>query len=154
MAEYGSMFAVSGIASLLFLGGWGLGIGEMTDYLGPILGNIVNVIVFILKSWLLVFVMMWVRWTLPRLRIDQVMMACLKYLLPISCALLLGVSLWRVAVPTVVQDLFRYAMMAICLGFVALLVKQWFTWASAPPGTAMPGMWRTTSVTGYQGAKR
>jgi hypothetical protein len=37
--------------------------------------------------------MMWVRWTLPRLRIDQVMETCLKYLLPISCVLLLGVSL-------------------------------------------------------------
>ena len=52
-------------------------------------------VVFIVKGWLLVFVMMWVRWTLPRLRIDQVMMTCLKYLLPISCVLLLGVSLWQ-----------------------------------------------------------
>jgi len=43
--------------------------------------------------------MMWVRWTLPRLRIDQVMMTCLKYLLPISCVLLLGVSVWRLAFP-------------------------------------------------------
>ena len=59
------------------------------------LGNVINVLVFIVKGWLLVFVMMWVRWTLPRLRIDQVMMTCLKYLLPISCVLLLGVSLWQ-----------------------------------------------------------
>ena len=57
----------------------------------------INVVVFIVKGWLLVFVMMWVRWTLPRLRIDQVMMTCLKYLLPISCVLLLGVSLWQLA---------------------------------------------------------
>ena len=56
---------------------------------------------FIVKGWLLVFVMMWVRWTLPRLRIDQVMETCLKYLLPISCALLLGVSFWQVAMPDV-----------------------------------------------------
>jgi hypothetical protein len=35
-----------------------------------------------------------------------------------------------------------------------MLVKQWFTWASAPPGSAMPGMWRMTTVTGYQGAKK
>ena len=157
MAEYGSMFAVSGIASLLFLGGWGLGIGrDLADpsVLGPYLGNVVNVMIFILKGWFLVFVMMWIRWTLPRLRIDQVMMACLKYLLPISCALLVGVSVWRVFMASAVQDWFRFAMMAVCLLFVAWLVKLWFTFASAPPGSAMPGMWRTAGVTGYQGMKQ
>jgi NADH-quinone oxidoreductase subunit H len=157
MAEYGSMFAVSGIASLLFLGGWGLGIGidlAADNVLGPYLGNVINVLIFILKGWFLVFVMMWIRWTLPRLRIDQVMMACLKYLLPISCALLIGVSLWRVFMVSAVQDWFRFAMMAVCLLFVAWLVKLWFTFASAPPGSAMPGMWRTVGVTGYQGLKR
>src|SRR4029077_7175263 len=100
--EYGSMFAVSGIASLLFLGGWNTGLlpVDLTDtFLGPVFGNVINVAVFIGKGWLLVFVMMWVRWTLPRLRIDQVMMTCLKYLLPISCVLLLGVSLWQLVMP-------------------------------------------------------
>src|SRR4051812_23726589 len=75
MAEYGSMFAVSGIATILFLGGWHTGLtpGDLSEMLpgtwGWVLGNLVNVVVFILKGWLLVFVMMWLRWTLPRLRI-------------------------------------------------------------------------------------
>jgi NADH-quinone oxidoreductase subunit H len=157
MAEYGSMFAVSGIANLLFLGGWGLGIGiELADpnYLGPYLGNIINVTVFMVKGWMLVFVMMWVRWTLPRLRIDQVMMVCLKYLLPISCVLLMGVSVWRLLMWDVVQEYFRFGMVLACLLFVAWLVKQWFTFASAPPATGMSGMWRTSSVSGYHGAKQ
>ncbi len=100
MAEYGSMFAVSGLAIVLFLGGWHTGVlpFDPADKLG-IAGSILNVIVFIIKCWLLVFVMMWVRWTLPRLRIDQVMATCLKYLLPISCVLLLGVCLWQMVVP-------------------------------------------------------
>ena len=100
MAEYGSMFAVSGIATLLFLGGWHLGLlpWDLSDRLGWF-GNLINVGVFLVKGFLLVFVMMWVRWTLPRLRIDQVMMTCLKYLLPISCALLLGVSVWQLFFP-------------------------------------------------------
>jgi NADH-quinone oxidoreductase subunit H len=106
MAEYGSMFAVSGIATTLFLGGWSTGTGlesflESSVGFGAadaalpmyLLGKVFNVAVFIIKCWLLVFVMMWVRWTLPRLRIDQVMMTCLKYLLPMSCVLLLGASL-------------------------------------------------------------
>jgi NADH-quinone oxidoreductase subunit H len=154
MAEYGSMFAVSGIACLLFLGGWSTGLWfELTTYLGPYFGNVINVVVFMVKSWFPVFVMMWVRWKLPRLRIDQVMMACLKYLLPISCGLLLGVSVWRLMVPEIVQDYFRFGLLALCVGFVMVLVKQWYTWASAGPGTGMPGMWRMTKVTGYQGAK-
>jgi len=81
MAEYGSMFAVSGIASLLFLGGWHTGVLPFdlsATFLGGFFGNVINVTVFMFKCWTLVFVMMWVRWTLPRLRIDQVMMTCLN----------------------------------------------------------------------------
>jgi NADH-quinone oxidoreductase subunit H len=155
MAEYGSMFAVSGIASILFLGGWHTGFlpSDLTAFLGPIVGNILNVIVFILKGWTLVFVMMWVRWTLPRLRIDQVMMTCLKYLLPLSCVLLMGVSVWRLAVPEPVQLYFKYGLFGLCAVLFLLLIKQMITWASAPPSSAMPGMWRAVGVTGYQGAK-
>jgi NADH-quinone oxidoreductase subunit H len=156
MAEYGSMFAVSGIANLLFLGGWHLGFlpVDLTVILGGFFGNVINVVVFIFKGWTLVFVMMWVRWTLPRLRIDQVMMTCLKYLLPISCVLLLGVSLWLVAVPEVIQMYFKYVLAALCLVLLAVLVRQILTWFSAPPGTAMPGMWRAVGTVGYQGAKQ
>jgi NADH-quinone oxidoreductase subunit H len=113
-----------------------------------------NVVVFIFKCWTLVFVMMWVRWTLPRLRIDQVMMTCLKYLLPISCVLLVGVSLWNMLLPTEVLALFPIVLFALCVLLVVLLIKQLITWASAPPGTGMPGMWSMVGVTGYQGARK
>jgi NADH-quinone oxidoreductase subunit H len=116
MAEYGSMFAVSGIATALFLGGWQTGLG-IEDALftagfrewgsdsifagfavGNYIANLVGCVVFLTKGCVLVFVQMWVRWTLPRLRIDQVMSTCLKYLLPISCFLFLGVTLWPLGV--------------------------------------------------------
>jgi NADH-quinone oxidoreductase subunit H len=156
MAEYGSMFAVSGIASILFLGGWSLGVyPELSEtVLGPVVGNILNVIVFILKGWFLVFVMMWVRWTLPRLRIDQVMMTCLKYLLPISCVLLVGVTVWQLAVPPLARYVVQLLIFAASLAGVALLIWQWINWVSAPPSTAMPGMWRTAGTIGYQGARK
>lgn len=107
MAEYASMFAVSGIATALFLGGWHTGLGIEEAILSPLssaggaaayLANVFGCVVFIFKGCLLVFVQMWVRWTLPRLRIDQVMTTCLKYLLPISCFLFLMVTLWPLAV--------------------------------------------------------
>ena len=42
---------------------------------------------------------MWIRWTLPRPRIDQVLYACVKVLLPMACVLLLGAALWQLLVP-------------------------------------------------------
>jgi NADH-quinone oxidoreductase subunit H len=165
MAEYGSMFAVSGIACIMFLGGWSIGIPvELTtlfsetlhlDWVGTVIGNVINVIVFMAKGWILVFVMMWVRWTLPRLRIDQVMMLCLKYLIPISCILLVGVSVWTLFVPPFVQ---RYVVPGTICGLCVLatlwLVYQMVTLAKLPPGTGMPGMWRTAGLPGYQGAAK
>ncbi len=96
LAEYASMFVVSGIAVLLFLGGWHIGIpiSEVTTPAGKYFLNLMGMFVFISKSSLLVFVQIWVRWTLPRLRIDQVMMTCLKYLIPISCFLFFGATVW------------------------------------------------------------
>jgi NADH-quinone oxidoreductase subunit H len=107
MAEYGSMFSVSILAAILFLGGWNgpipitemLGLapenGAITGYLGQFMGML-NVL---FKGVVGVCVMMWVRWTLPRLRIDQVMTTCLKYCTPIAAVMLLGAALWQFALP-------------------------------------------------------
>ena len=109
MAEYGSMFAVSGVATILFLGGWHTGLlpYEASEQFGWA-GHLLNMAIFVGKCWFLVFVMMWVRWSLPRLRIDQVMMTCLKYFLPISCILLIGVCLWQLLVPNSVGMVWKY----------------------------------------------
>lgn len=155
MAEYASMFAVSGIAVLLFMGGWNLGFlpWSMTDLLGPIAGNVINVVVFILKGWTLVFVMMWVRWTLPRLRIDQVMMTCLKYLLPLSCVLLLGVSLWQLTMPAFAQTIF-HAVLA--LGTLVLFVLGFSRAAisNTQPFPVQTGLWDNPGLTALKAASK
>jgi len=118
MGEYASMFAVCGIASILFLGGWNTGIpfvdnalyaarnasatGEGSAIVGY-LANVIGAFVFVSKASLGVFVQVWLRWTLPRLRIDQVMTTCLKYLVPISCFLFLGATVWPLLMATVAQ---------------------------------------------------
>jgi NADH-quinone oxidoreductase subunit H len=161
MAEYGSMFAVSGIAILLFLGGWNTGLLPELSTLfqdwwgtrGWIVGNLINLVVFIVKGWLLVFVMMWVRWTLPRLRIDQVMMTCLKYLLPISCVLLLGVSLWQVAIWPLVGKWFGYVLAVVCAAAFVLMVVKLVTTRSTLPFAGVPPMWAPTSPE-YTAARR
>jgi NADH-quinone oxidoreductase subunit H len=175
MAEYGSMVVVSGIANIMFLGGWSVGIpwelfvsgrpdsaqfavvlrdSAGLGMLGYVLGNILNVMVFIFKCWFLVFVMMWVRWTLPRLRIDQVMMTCLKYLIPIGCVLIVGVCLWMLLLPPAAVEFIRYGIFALCILGLVLVIWKLLTYTSSRPDEAMPGMWRTANVSGYQGAKQ
>jgi NADH-quinone oxidoreductase subunit H len=144
LAEYGSMFAASGLAALLFLGGWHTGFlpFEPAAQFGFWLGNLLNVAVFVGKCWLLVILMMWIRWSLPRLRIDQVMMTCLQYFLPISCMLLVGVCLWQLLVPTdaaaVVCRVLAFGSVAFGLAVFASLFRPAGT-ATAPRGQ-LPGV--------------
>ena len=60
------------------------------------LANLAGCVNFLVKAILGVTVMMWVRWTLPRLRIDQVMTTCLKYCVPLAAVCFLGVLAWQV----------------------------------------------------------
>jgi NADH-quinone oxidoreductase subunit H len=83
------MFVISATASVLFLGGWASPLPEAwTAFLPISLGPLW----LIAKSWALVFVMMWLRWTLPRLRVDQLMHVAWKVLLPIALVLVVIVG--------------------------------------------------------------
>jgi len=83
LAEYAHLFIVSAIATTLFLGGWH----------GPILPSYIW---FLIKTGFMIFVLMWVRWTFPRIRIDQLLNLGWKFLLPISLLniLITGVVLY------------------------------------------------------------
>ena len=104
-AEYAAMFAVSGLAVILFLGGWtsplpgawaptGEGWGALVIrglfFDGPIL--------FVLKGAFMFYVQLWIRWTLPRIRIDQVLYGCVQVLLPLMMAALLFNTIWILGV--------------------------------------------------------
>jgi NADH-quinone oxidoreductase subunit H len=83
LAEYANMFLVASIATTLFLGGWTQILPGAAQFIpGPIL--------FLLKALVLIFLQMWLRWSLPRLRVDQLMYLSWKVLLPMSLVLLLG----------------------------------------------------------------
>jgi NADH-quinone oxidoreductase subunit H len=108
-AEYAAMFVVGGIQVALFLGGWNDPFGLIGYYhrefstsgntIGLIVVNLIGVGVFVTKALTIVFVQMWIRWTLPRPRIDQVLYACVKVLLPLTCVLLLGAAFWQLFIP-------------------------------------------------------
>ena len=92
LSEYANMFAVSAIASTLFFGGWNSPFGEWLS--GPLWG----LAWFLAKGMTFIFVQMWLRWTLPRLRVDQLMYVGWKVLIPFSFVIVLGVGFWVMAV--------------------------------------------------------
>ena len=84
LAEYMNMFIVASIAATVFLGGWmplhfgsGNAFNHFMDYIPPFLW-------YIGKTAVVIFIMMWFKWTFPRLRIDQLLTLEWKYLLPIN----------------------------------------------------------------------
>ena len=117
MAEYGSMFVISGLAAILFFGGWhgpipvmgpiaeSLGLSTENGFFGY-LASLVGCLNFILKGVIGVTVMIWIRWTLPRLRIDQVITMCWKYCVPIAAVCFLVVLGWQYAGIRFVNDVF------------------------------------------------
>ena len=92
LSEYANMFAVSAIAATLFFGGWNSPFGEALS--GPVWGAFW----FLAKGMAFIFVQMWLRWTLPRLRVDQLMYVGWKVLIPFSFAVIVGVGFWVMAV--------------------------------------------------------
>ncbi|NCI47205.1 NADH-quinone oxidoreductase subunit NuoH [Sediminibacterium soli] len=93
LAEYINIFIVCAIGATLFLGGWmPLHIGSWGGF-NHLMDYIPSSIWFLGKTFLLIFLIMWFRWTFPRLRVDQLLALEWKYLLPISMLNLLLVTL-------------------------------------------------------------
>ncbi len=93
IGEYVHMFALSFFCAVLFLGGWQpLPVINVLALLSGPLAAIVGFIVLVIKVFLIVFVLMWFRGTLPRFRIDHLLDFGWKFLVPVSFALLIGVA--------------------------------------------------------------
>jgi len=93
LSEFADMFIVAALAAACFLGGWHVPFLR-AEALPGIWGNLLSLGVFLAKALGIVLLMMWVRWTLPRLRVDQLMRMSWKYMVPLTFVNLLGVSLW------------------------------------------------------------
>ncbi|MDE5688537.1 MAG: NADH-quinone oxidoreductase subunit NuoH [Paramuribaculum sp.] len=84
LAEYLNLFIVSGVATLLFFGGWMPLHFPGWDGFNAIMDYIPSVVWFIGKAIAVSFIIIWFKWTFPRLRIDQMLTLEWKYLLPIN----------------------------------------------------------------------
>ena len=98
LAEYSMMFLVSMVGVVLFLGAWNTPLPNMGSiHLADWTTNVPWGIFWIfVKTLLLVTVQIWIRWTLPRLRVDQLMDLCWKVLTPLAFICMIVSAVWRV----------------------------------------------------------
>ncbi len=115
LSEFANLFVLSGLTTAVFLGGGNLP-GFLEEY------TFLSVLVFMGKTSCLIFLLIWLRWTLPRFRIDQLMKLSWKYFLPAAFVAFFGQSLYMLLTWQfpVVQYLVSILMF---LAFVLLAIK-------------------------------
>jgi NADH-quinone oxidoreductase subunit H len=141
-AEYAAMFVVSGLAVILFFGAWhsplpaSVGVWFDEHVGGVAAAAIKGVLIsgplwFVAKCVFLIYVQMWIRWTLPRVRIDQVLYACVQVMLPMTMLLLLGNAGWELLVPPAsvagrVTNIVLFMLgLAVTLTILGIVVYGW-----------------------------
>lgn len=87
-AEYANMFVAAALITILFFGGWQSPFGDFLD------GPVWQAFWFVTKAMFFVFVQIWLRWTLPRLRVDQLMYVSWKVLVPFSFVCFFAIALF------------------------------------------------------------
>ena len=132
LGEYGNMTIVSAIATALFLGGWsGPGVAYLTGLGGfgwGLLGNLLGVVYFIIKVYLLCFVFIWVRSTLPRLRADQLMQFAWLILIPITLFNILLTGLIYLVVSSLALGNLTNLVFLVVVGIVNWAMLFAFIW--------------------------
>jgi NADH-quinone oxidoreductase subunit H len=105
LAEYGMMLLVSILGAVLFFGSWSTPFPNIaslrladwtTGSSGTAASTLWGIFWLVSKSWFFVSMQMWVRWTYPRLRVDQLMDLSWKYLTPLALALVILCGFWKI----------------------------------------------------------
>jgi NADH-quinone oxidoreductase subunit H len=121
MAEWGNLYVIGAIVTTLFLGGWHVPF----TFANPIVQHGLEFATFFLKAYGVgVLVPIWLRWTLPRIRVDQMMTMCWKYLVPIAFVNLLGAAAWMLWVAPWVQYLTTFTLFAASFAGVLLFLRR------------------------------
>src|SRR6201982_3726512 len=114
MAEYIGMFAITGLAATLFLGGW--------NSPAPALQFIPSYLWFFAKLSALLFVYIWLRGTLPRTRVDQIMNFAWKFMLPMSFTCVIAAAVWHYAGRGLRGWLWSFVVIAIVYTILSMLL--------------------------------
>ncbi|MCL5036314.1 MAG: NADH-quinone oxidoreductase subunit NuoH [Chloroflexi bacterium] len=106
LAEFTNMFIISAIAVSLFFGGWMLPFGlefpkviQLGNFVIPYIDILLGAVVFFIKAYFFVIVLMWFRWTYPRVRVDHLLGLGWKVLLPVGFLNMLLTGIWMMIKP-------------------------------------------------------
>ncbi len=133
LVEFGNLWVMAAVATTLFLGGWQVPFVSAETYAAargpagalPGLGwwalQVASMAVFALKTLAVLNFIVWVRWTLPRVRIDQMMSLCWKYLVPTAFAAFVFTLVWQIGVARV-PGLSAATGIALFAGFLVVAV--------------------------------
>jgi NADH-quinone oxidoreductase subunit H len=139
IAEYANVMTFSAVIATLFFGGWDIPFTHWDETPG-LLQTLATGVVMFLKVTFGIFVVMWIRWTLPRFRFDQLMATGWKFMLPVALAyiMLMTGAIW--AVDTLLPAQSVAIRQLVLFGFNLLLA--WLTFILADRGFIMSGAYR------------
>lgn len=121
LAEWGNLYVIGGLVAVLFMGGWQ--VPPFTE--NAFVLGVAQFLSMFLKAYFWVFVAMWIRATLPRVRVDQLMTMCWKYMVPMGMVSTLGTAAYMVALPegSVVVRLVMFGIVLVVLARFAQRVR-------------------------------
>jgi NADH-quinone oxidoreductase subunit H len=131
LAEWGHVFLLSGVAATLFLGGWSLPFVPPLSQQSSVGYQALGALLLQLKCWALVLFVLWIRWALPRLSVEQMLGVCWRVLVPLSvlAIVLSGAWLAGLASPVLrsVQGGVRYVLFALSVFVVGYFTLRVLT---------------------------
>jgi len=113
LVEWVNLFVIGAVASMLFLGGWRVPLVSPAQMEQHWWLDALGFVLFMAKDIAIIFVIIWIRWTLPRFRVDQMMNLCWKYFIPCSFAGFVGVLAWAWIMPPVAVTITKFLMFAV-----------------------------------------
>ena len=121
LVEWGNLYVISAVMVTLYLGGWQIPF----DTGSAVANNLLQFVTFFGKAYFGVILIMWIRATLPRIRVDQLMTTCWKYMVPLAFVDFLGTALWVVVFPDG-NALVRYLMTLLGFGILGYFFYRVF----------------------------
>ena len=126
LGEYAALITMSALMATLFFGGWDIPFTSWDEGEPSVIISLATLIVFLLKTFSFVFVYIWIRWSLPRFRYDQLMALGWKVLLPIALGylMLLATAIWILEYFSIEQNIV-YGLILFAVNLPVIYVLFW-----------------------------